>query len=248
MSLDVWFQCLRPKPEAKVRLIAFPYAGSGASIYRTWGDLFSREIEVVAVQMPGREGRIREKPYSRIEALLGPLMEAVKGKMTLPTAFFGHSMGACIAFELARALRRAGGPVPTKLLISGRAAPHLADRFQPMHALPENELIAEVAARYQPIPLAILKEREVLDLTLPTFRADLEMIELRSYVHEEPLATPISAYGGRHDKLVSEDDLRAWAKQTSAAFSATLYDGDHLYLNDQRLKPALVEAISAEIQ
>src|SRR5438552_7109196 len=120
---DSWLACLKPRPHAAVRLFCFPYAGGGASAFRCWPDALPASIEVCPVQLPGRETRFREPPYTRLAPLAEALGHALRPFLDRPFAFFGHSMGALVAFELTRWLRRAGGPQPAHLFVSACAAP-----------------------------------------------------------------------------------------------------------------------------
>ncbi len=244
---DAWVQIIRPKPAAKARLFCFPYAGGGASIYRTWGDFFSRDLEIVAVQLPGREGRVREPAIASLSELLPQLAEALRPRMNVPFAFFGHSMGALVSFELARYLRKNGGPLPDQLLISARPAPHLPHRHTPIHGLPEADFIWMVGERYQAIPPQVLKEPAIMKLVVPTLRADLQLVETHVFQEEEPLRIPIAAFGGRRDTLVPEADLRAWDRHSSNYFTCNICDGDHFYLNDERYRPGLLHGLWQQV-
>jgi surfactin synthase thioesterase subunit len=244
MTVDAWFLCFRRRPEAKLRLLAFPYAGGGASIFRTWGDALPPSVEVMAVQPPGRETRINESPYQDLGRLVASLASAVRSQMSLPTVFFGHSMGAILAFELTRQLRRIGAAGPVHLVLSAHRAPHLPERMTDLHALPEPDLIRAVGERYQPIPEAILAERELLDLTLPTLRADLKLGETWAYSAEEPLSIPLSVFGGTRDPVADESEVRAWSSYTTGLFSPKFFDGDHFFVTDPRTKPFVLQALA----
>src|SRR5262245_44114205 len=120
-----WFARLEPRPSARLRLYCLPYAGSGAAVYRPWAALLPSTIDLRLVQLPGREARLREPAYTRMDALIEALAPAVASEIDRPYVLFGHSMGALVVFELARALRRLDLPSPTCLFVSGRRAPHL---------------------------------------------------------------------------------------------------------------------------
>src|SRR5438552_2333015 len=135
IALDTWVLRPRPDPRARLRLFCFPYAGGGASQFRTWAEGLPPEVELCPVQLPGREGRLRETPFTRIAPLVAALVTALRGYLDTPYAFFGHSLGALVGFELARALRRTGGPGPRGLLVSAYRAPDLPDPDPPLHLL-----------------------------------------------------------------------------------------------------------------
>jgi surfactin synthase thioesterase subunit len=217
----------------------------GASHYRAWAALVPPGVEVCAVQPPGREGRLREPPYRQIGPLLEALLPALAPKLDRPFAVFGHSMGSVVAFELVRALRRAGGPAPRHLFVSGHIAPQLPEPGAPLHVLSDAAFVEQIRHRYDGIPEAILRDPEYLQLFLPTMRADLELIETYDYRPEGPLDCPLTAYGGRQDPRTSEADLDAWRVQTAGPFALRLFPGGHFFVQSDR--PALVEDVTRRL-
>jgi medium-chain acyl-[acyl-carrier-protein] hydrolase len=238
-----WFARSEPKPHAKLRLFCLPHAGSGPAIYRPWLAQMPPEIELRLIQLPGRETRLREQPFTHIGPLIEALAPAVEAELDKPYMLFGHSMGALVAFELARALRRRGAPAPLELLISGRRAPQLDDTDAPLHKLPEDAFIAAMVERYNGIPQIILDDLELLRLFLPTLRADLAVIETYEYAPEAPLDCSITAFGGSNDARARLADLQAWQAQSSWPVSIQQFPGGHFYLQDER--DALIAAIVA---
>jgi medium-chain acyl-[acyl-carrier-protein] hydrolase len=144
---------------------------------------------------------------------------------------FGHSMGAIISFELARELRRRHFTAPRRLFLSGRGAPTVASREQPIFNLPEESFIEEVR-RLNGTPQELLDCPESRQLLLPVFRADFEMVDTYDYHPEEPLSCPITAYGGLQDTDVPVESLRAWKEQTSASCNYRVFAGDHFFIHD----------------
>lgn len=239
-----WLRCYQRRPAAKLRLLCFPYAGGGASVFRTWGEHVPEQVEVTAVQLPGREDRFREQPFRHLGKLVETLTPVVAEHADIPLAFFGHSMGGLIAFELTRNLRRTGGPIPERLLISARWAPELADSLPPIPDLPDNELARELQRRYGRFPSAIAEDPELQAFFLPIVRADLELIKSYVYRPERPLDCPISVYGGLRD-AIARSSLEAWQTQTTAAFRLSMLPGDHFYVHSDTA--ALLRLISAEL-
>jgi len=239
-----WVTYPRPNQDARLRLFCFPYAGGGASIFHSWAEGLSSEVEVCPIQLPGREGRLSEPPFTRLLLLVQTLASAIRPHLDKPFAFFGHSLGATIAFELARRLRERGGSIPLCLIVSGSRAPQVPDPDPPIHHLPEKEFIAGIR-RLNGTPEAVLQHAELLHLFLPLLRADLAMHETYEYAADEPFECPVFAFGGYEDALVDWNDLAAWQEQTSGPFALHMFSGDHFFLRSAQ--EALLQIISQEL-
>lgn len=239
-----WITIPKPNARAKVRLFCFPYSGASASIYYPWVEILPPGIEVCPVQLPGRGNRISENSYTSLGELIPEAEESLKPYFDKPFAFFGHSMGALIGFELARLLQSNGEDLPVILFVSGHNAPHLPDTSEPIHALPTPEFVAQIKSM-NGTPDEILEDPELRDLLLPILRADFSVCETYSYRNEMPLDCSICACGGLGDPYVDREGLKAWSRHTVKEFSMRLFQGNHFYLNDDRLY--LLQAISQEI-
>lgn len=220
--------------DAALRLFCFPYAGGGGSAYMSWARETPCSIEVCAVQLPGREGRLKERPHTRISELIDATFESLEPYLDVPFALFGHSMGALLAFEFARRIRRAGGPAPARLIASGHRGPELPRRYAAIAHLAEPEFIAEIGQRYGGVPDEVLRQPELMALLVPCLRADMTLIEHYRYSEAEPLDCPISAYGGREDPEATESQLSAWRSETRASFTVRQFSGGHFYIRDAR--------------
>lgn len=232
-ALNSWVTIPRPNPAARLRLFCFPYAGGGASIFYPWTRELPAEVEVCPVQLPGREGRMAETPFQRMEALVPAIAEALRPYMDRPFAFFGHSNGAIMSFELARLLRREGRRMPLHLFLSGRPASHVPSRHPKIHHLPQEEFERELR-RLQGTPEEILQNREIMELITPLLRADFALAETYEYVPEAPLDVPISAYGGARDADVPVEDVEAWREHAAGPFRMQVFPGDHFFINGDR--------------
>lgn len=240
-----WIFFRKPNPRARLRLFCFPYAGGGASIYRQWGEqLASAEIEVLPVQLPGRESRLMEKPFTSFPPLVDTLVEALAPFMDQPMAFFGHSLGAAIAFELSHRLRREGRREPLALMVSGRRPPHLPDDDEPVHGLPDEEFKAKLR-ELDGTPEAVLENPELMALMLPLLRADFELIETYAPAERLPLDIPVSAYGGLEDPEVEREHLEQWQAVTRSPLTLRMFPGDHFFLHPQ--KDSLLAAIATDL-
>lgn len=239
-----WISCSKPQPHARIRLFCFPYAGGGASTFRTWGELLPPEIECCAVQLPGRENLLGEPLVSHLPTLLELLVSNILPHTTLPFAFFGHSMGAMISFELARSLRKQHRPLPFHLFVSAFRAPQLPNLDAPVYNLPEQEFIDELR-RLKGTPDEILESEELRQLVFPILRADFQMCDIYQYTSDEPFACPISAFGGVKDNEVSVFELASWHERTVNLFTLRLFQEDHFFLHPCR--EPLVQAIATDL-
>nr|WCB70654.1 Type II thioesterase [Corallococcus coralloides] len=242
-TMNGWLITPRARQLAPLRLFCFPYAGGGASIYRPWAEQLPAWVELVCVQPPGRESRLRERAHTRLEALLAELVEVIRGELERPFAFYGHSMGALIAFELTRLLARRQLPLPRLVVLGGRHASHVPDDEPVRHVLPDAELV-ESLREMNGIPDVALQHPEMMELVLPTLRADLELCETHPHVPGPPLPVPLCAYGGTKDR-VRQSALEAWRLHTRADFTLRMFGGDHFFLRSHR--DEVLRALSGDL-
>ena len=227
-----WLVRPRPNPRAALRLLCFPFAGGGASVFRTWPAALPADIELLAVELPGRETRFRERPFQRLAPLIATLTDAVAPHLQAPFAIYGHSLGALIGFSFARELRRRSLAGPMHLFVSGRRAPQLPER-SPMHQLPEPQFLDQLR-RLGGIPDALFQQPDIMEVFLPILRADITVAETEPPSPEPPLACPITALGGLTDDKARIEELDAWQAQTSAAFEREIFPGGHFFLQSAR--------------
>lgn len=244
-AFDSWIAFRKPNPQARLRLFCFPYAGTGASIFRTWPAGLPEDVEVCPIQFPGRGSRLMETPFTQLSPPIQALAQALVPLLDKPFAFFGHSLGALVGFELARQLRRQSGVQPVRLFVSADRAPQIPHRDRPIHALPEAEFLGELR-RLNGIPREVLEEAELMQIMLPVLRADFAVYETYVYSSEPPLNCPISTFGGLQDHRVSRGDLEAWRDQTNGSFSLRMFPGDHFFL--RTTQPLLLHALSQELR
>jgi medium-chain acyl-[acyl-carrier-protein] hydrolase len=222
-----WLIVREPKSKVNLRLFCFPYAGGGASVFCPWPDILSPGIEVCAVQYPGRENRMSETPISNLHTITTQLFNVLLSKMDVPYAFFGHSMGAKIAFEIARKLSKERGYQPVCLFVSGCRAPHIQER-NPIHHLQENEFL-EALRRYDGTPESVLKDKKLMEVFLPMIRADFIMDEKYLSNPDDTVDFPIHAFAGDKDEMVTRDEIEAWRQYTTGKFSIKTFQGDHFF-------------------
>lgn len=232
-----WLSVPFPKPDARVRLFCVPFAGGGASAFYTWSRaLRERPIDVCAVQLPGRENRLRETPLTSLGAAVDAIGDAVRPLTDIPYAIFGHSMGALLAYELSRRIVAAGEPRPVHLFVSGAQAPDVPADQPPLHVVSDDDaFVRAVAERYGGIPPMVMQNDELKRLVLPALRADLTMTE--SYCFEPgsaPLPVDITAYAGAADERASEEKVVRWRDRTAGRFAYRIFEGDHFFLTGAR--------------
>jgi medium-chain acyl-[acyl-carrier-protein] hydrolase len=215
---------------SRTRLVCFPYAGGSALVFRNWMSRADTQIEVCPVQLPGRGRRLGEPPFTDLPPLMDALFAAVGPYLDERCALLGHSLGALIAFELAHRLLAERGLTVAHLFVSGRRAPQLPDRHELTYALPEPEFIQELK-RLNGTPAEVLDKPEILQLHMPTLRADFQLGETYAYRPRPPLACAITAFGGTDDRDVSRDDLLAWQLHTTGPLRVELFPGDHFFLH-----------------
>ena len=196
------------KPPA-LRLFCFPFAGGSAAIYKDWAKSFGVDngVEVCAVQLPGRGARMNEPLIDNSDLLIEQLLTEITPLLDVPYAFFGHSMGAHVAWELTRALRVAKLPQPKLLIVSARAAPQVKRKYEP-----------------------ILRNPELMEIVSPILRADFRVIETWQYRPQTPLTVPIVALRGEHDKGVNQEANSAWQQQTSIELIERELPGGHFFI------------------
>lgn len=230
--------CRSPQPAAVARLVCFAHAGGGPMAFRGWARGLAPDVEVWTATLPGRAGRVREPLARSWRPLVEEMAAAVAERVPPPVALFGHSLGALIAFEVARELTRRGAG-PAHLVVSARDAPDVPQTA----SLPETDaaLLDQVAGAYGGVPDAVLASDELLRHFLPILRADLELAVGYAHTPGPPLGCPITALTGADDRTVSRDGVAAWARQTTSRFEALTVPGAHFYLESQQ--PAVLRAI-----
>jgi medium-chain acyl-[acyl-carrier-protein] hydrolase len=239
-----WLTWFKPNPAASMRLFCFPYAGAGASVYRAWASALPREIEVCGIQYPGRENRAGEPCVKNLSGLLDALVPAILPALDRPFAFFGHSMGALVTFELTRALMAKGCVRPEHVFFSGAGAPHTPLPKQ-IHHLRDTDFLREVI-RLNGIPKDALRSPDLIRYLLPILRADFSLCEQYRYQTGLSLDCPVTVFGGQSDPRVDTERLLAWSDHASGYFSSGVFAGDHFFIRTSQA--AILQALLIEIQ
>ena len=243
MTLGRWFPYPRENARARCRLFCFPHAAGNALSFMDWHRRVPAAIEVCPVELPGRGARIDEPTFQQMDALAETLCEVLRPLLDRPFALFGHSMGAYIAFELARRLGAAHGQTAAHLFVSGAAAPDRTPRRPPLHSLPEQDLIRALNA-LGGTPASVLARDELVAALLPTIRADLMLAETYIAPRSPPLPCSITAFGGAND-AIDRRALQAWSNFTEGAFRLHMLPGNHFFV--ARAGAAVVEEIIRDL-
>jgi medium-chain acyl-[acyl-carrier-protein] hydrolase len=232
--------CIRHRPdqrneigEAAVKLICFHHGGGGASSFNGWHRLLPSAIEMVRVQLPGREDRLKEKLVSSIDDLLEQLIPQLGPLLDRPAAFYGHSLGAIVAFEAIRHLRRNGHSLPSILFVSARRAPHLP-LSHPAFCLASEAELVDYLASMGGMPDALLKKPHWRNQLLPIIREDLKISDLYVYREQPPLPCPITFFAGAADPWVKPFEQQGWKGHTDSEFRTFKLAGGHFFSRDEQ--------------
>jgi medium-chain acyl-[acyl-carrier-protein] hydrolase len=240
-----WFFQPKWQPQPRLRLFCFPHAGGAASAFSHWSSYVPAGVEVWPVQLPGRQNRLSEPPFTQISEIVQALTPVLQAYLDIPFAFFGHCMGAHLSFELARQLRNQAAPLPKQLFVSARRAPQLPDPNIHCYQLSE-PIFLKAVSNLNGLPGEFVANKELVRLMMPTLRADFEAVETYTYTDEEPLECAISAFGGTDDYSVTSNELMAWRNQTTSTFRYHLLPGDHFFIHSHQA--TVLKLISQEIK
>lgn len=241
---NAWLVTHGPRPERpRLRLVCFSYAGGSAGLYQPWRALLDADIELCAIQLPGRSSRIREAPVRDLPELVRQLCPLFVGEPSLPFAFFGHSLGALVAFELTRQLRLRQLRQPVKLIVSGASAPQ---QRSVVEALDEHDdaLMVQALARYKGTPAAVLENRELMQLLAPALRADFAMAADYRYRPGPLLDLPLTVFAGLQDDHTPAQ-AEAWQLESRGPFALHWFDGDHFFLHGRQAE--VLARLNAEL-
>jgi len=244
VNKNPWLMFYKKNANAAFRLFCFAHAGGTAAAFRKWHEQLPPEIEVCGIQLPGRASRISEAPFTRISQLVPELAAVLSTVSDKPFAFFGHSLGALLSFEMARWLRRNRQVMPRHLFLSAYTAPQIPDTDPPWHLMNDEDFMAKMA-ELNGTPQEVLDDKDMVALLLPMLRADCELCETYVYSVEEQLSCPITTFAGVDDDEAEDEEVAAWNIHTSGGFKHHLMEGDHFFIQSNERK--LLEILSREL-
>ncbi|MFF8911273.1 thioesterase II family protein [Streptomyces olivaceoviridis] len=229
---DAWLRRFRPAPDAAVQLVCFPHAGGAASYYMPVAAALAPRIDVIAVQYPGRQDRRHEPFVEDIGALADQIHAALATCTDRPMAFFGHSMGAVTAFEVALRLERNHGTGPVQLFVSGRRAPRTR-RHEAVHRRTDEGILAELRT-LSGTNEQLLEDDELVRMIMPAIRADYRAIEGYRGSESDVVGCPVTVLVGTEDPQVTSGEGRLWSSHTTGPFDYREFSGGHFYLTDHQ--------------
>ncbi len=232
-SCDILYEYRPLVTQPRARIFCFPCAGRGASFFRSWTKHLPSDIEVCPIQLPGRESRLSEVPFTRIEPLIQAVVEEITPYLNTPFVLLGHSMGALIAFEVARLLQSQGIEHPSKLIVAACRAPHIP-RVNLTGPNVSDYTLLDILRCLNGTPSELLDHPEFMSIVLPILRADFTLIHNYTYAASEPLNLPIVALGGDQDETTQLPALEAWEIHTSSMFNLHLLPGGHFFIETAR--------------
>jgi len=224
----LWIRRFHPAPPGAPRLVCLPHAGGSASFYFPVSRALSPAVDVLAVQYPGRQDRRHEPCIDSVPELAVQVFAVLRPWLTAPTALFGHSMGASLAFELARLIEAETGETPAHLFASGRRAPS-AHRTETVHLLDDRGLLADVR-KLSGTDMAVLGDEDMLRAALPAIRSDYRAAETYAYRPGPPLRCPITVFTGDDDPKTTVEEAQAWSTHTTGPFDLRVFPGGHFFL------------------
>ncbi|OKI00742.1 hypothetical protein A6A06_17535 [Streptomyces sp. CB02923] len=228
---NAWIRDVRRGPRPAAHLIFFPHAGGSASYYRPFAAHLGAQLDVSAIQYPGRQDRWGEPFVTSVEGLADEVVRCLSPDDTTPLVLFGHSMGASVAFETARRLADLGRPAPRRLVVSGRRAPSTFRAETYLHQADDKELLAEVG-RLDGTHSELLDDPDIVGMILPAIRNDYRAIELYRPAADAVLDIPLLCLTGDADPRVTREEAAAWKAHTIAEYREETFSGGHFYLGD----------------
>ena len=223
-----------PLTTSKVTLICLAHAGAGSSTFRGWAEELRPHFDVVTIQLPGREDRIREPAYETMEAAVAPIVAAIEPFLNRPFVVLGHSLGALIAFEVVHRIRQVYASEPIAFIPSACRAPYFPHPVLPISHLPDADFVTSFQARYDGIPSVILNDPAYLQAFLFPLRADFRILEAHQFTARPLLTCPLLIFGGDRDEIVAQEALEGWKTLSTGTCQMNLLEAGHLYLQTHR--------------
>lgn len=232
MNIKSCFVIPKPNPKADLKLICFPYAGGSPHVFVPWVNELSPSVELVIMQAPGRGNRLFEQSHTNMDSLISELIKEIGPHLSKPYVYFGHSLGSRVAFELMMQTKKHGYALPKHFIASGSRGPDQKCMKETIFNLPYDEFIKKLI-NLNGTPHEVLKNRELMELLLPSLRADFEIAETYCYKGSEKFDCPISVFGGKEDTITLES-LNQWSEFFSQPANIIQMLGGHFFIDSHR--------------
>ena len=223
-----WFVRPQPLNNPTIKLFCFPFAGGSAANYMSWVKYLPSDVELIAVQLPGRANRFNETPFDDMSELIRELILPLKREANAPFIFFGHSLGSYLAYAAALKLQESHSPLPEHIICSGSGAPHISRRKENLHQLSSSAFIQRLKA-LNGTPSEILENKELIELMAPMLKADFQIAD--EYLPDKTqLHSPMTVFMGSSDSDVAPERVKAWQELSTYHCPVDYFEGDHFYL------------------
>lgn len=238
-----WFIRADAANHPRERLFIFPHGGGSPAQYRDWGARLGAHAEVYIASLPGRGSRFRDEPIADMGYLIERLHAEISPLLNERSIFFGHSLGALVAFELTTSLAAHSQGTPKKLIVSAKNAPHLPAVGSPLSHL-EDDAFVQALQQYDGTPAKVLEDKELMALYLPMLRADFRLSENYLCRNIHTLPCKLHIFGAQDDPFTTVDGLRQWSRYADGGCGSMMFEGGHFYFHAQQEKffPALTQA------
>lgn len=233
VSEKKWCVTYKKNPKAILRIFCFPYSGGGASAYFPWIDKLSSSLELVSIQLPGRENRFHEPLVSNLDVIIAELCKEFERYKEKPFIVFGHSLGALLCYEFVKGVHKLYNTYPKHMFISASKAPHMPFRIKKLSHLSDVQVIKELSV-YGGIDQTLKENIQILKIFLPIFRNDFSIGENYSYRKFTPFPFNITVFHGVNDPTVKEEEINAWQKYTTGHFESFSFEGGHFFIKNKQ--------------
>ncbi|MDF3293944.1 thioesterase II family protein [Streptomyces silvisoli] len=228
-----WVKRIPGESSPRHQLVCFPHAGGGASFFRPWRAVLPSDVELLVIQYPGREDRLREPFVETMDQLVAGVSAWLSPELSVPSTFFGHSMGALVAYETVRQWQRMGLPLPERLVVSSQFAPGELP-VNDLHLRCDEDLL-DAVEKLGGVPSDVRRTAELREFTASLIRADYQVLETYEPSDGEPVDVALTAFCGQHDLAVTPDDVVRWSAFTTNTFTQHTFPGSHFYVRSHQV-------------
>lgn len=228
-----WLMVPRPVSSPRLRLICLPYAGGNPETFRNWVKHLDADVELLGVRLPGRGPRIQELPYDDWRSLTEDCLQVLEPFVGEPHAFYGHSFGGRLAYELTQRIRLDFRGLTRRLFVGACRSPDSPQARPYLHQLSQGDF-RRALETLGATPSAVLENEEVLSLMLPAIHSDMRLAEIWGDWHPAPLSIPMHVYYGHQDPVDNYASVVSWSRYTSSSCEFVGIDAGHFFLETHR--------------